>query len=115
MPIRLKKITEVEMAGEKLPIKINGCKAIVWMDNGSPISKFTFGELQKTLGATGIHLQEVTPKDQKFRDCGNNPKNLLGTMKVELVSNGLETSGSIKVIGGNRPSIIGRDLMDEQI
>ena len=65
MPIRSKKITEVKMAGEKLPIKINGCKAIVWMDNGPPISKFLIWELQKTLGATGIQLQEVTPKDKK--------------------------------------------------
>ena len=32
-------------------------------------------------------------------------------MKVELASNGWSTSAVIKVIGGARPSIIGRDLM----
>ena len=32
-------------------------------------------------------------------------------MKVELASNGWSTSAKIKVNGGARPSIIGRDLM----
>ena len=38
---------------------------------------------------------------------------LTSTMKVNLASNGWATSASIKVIGENPPSIIGRDLMAE--
>ena len=32
-------------------------------------------------------------------------------MTVQLISNGWKTVANIKVIGGNRPSIINRDLM----
>ena len=59
----------------------------------------------------GTKLQEVEPKDQEFCDYGNNPIHFLGTLRVELVSNGWVTSAPIKIIGGTRPSIIGRDLM----
>ena len=83
----------------------------MWIDSGSPVSIFTINELRKTLGAAGIKLQEVTPRDQEFRDKWNNPINLLGTIKLELASNGWSISAVIKVIGGARPSIIGRDLM----
>ena len=90
---------------------INGHKTSVWIASVSPVSFFTINELRKTLGAAGIKLQEVTPKDHEFRDYGNNPINLLGTMKVELASNGWSTPAVIKVIGGACPSIIGSDLM----
>ena len=40
----------------------------------------------RSLGAAGIKLQEVEPKNQEFRDYGKNPIHLLGTMRVELVS-----------------------------
>ena len=113
MAIRSKKNAELKVVGAKLSIKINGRKTTVWIDSGSLISLFTIGELRKTLGAAGINLQEVGSKDHEFRDYGNNPNHLPETMKVELVSNVWATSASIKVIGGNRPSIIGSDLMSE--
>ena len=109
--VMAKNQTDLQLAEVKLPITINGRKTSVWIDSGSPISISTIHELQRTLGAAGIRLQEVYPPDQEFRDYGNNPINFLGTMKVELESNGWSTSAVIKVIGGARPSIIGRDLM----
>ena len=83
----------------------------MWIDSGSPISIFTINELRRTLGAAGIRFQEVKTQDQELRDYGNNPVKLLGTMKVELASNGWSTLAVIKVIGGARPSIIVRHLM----
>ena len=56
-------------------------------------------------------LKAPAPEDDEFRDYGNNPLRLLGTMNVSLETNGWVTEAKIKVIGGNRPSIIGRDLM----
>ena len=38
---------------------------------------------------------------------------MIGTMAVTLESNGWKINARIKVIGGNRPSIIGRDLMPQ--
>ena len=70
----------------------------MWIDSGSPISFFTFGELRRTIG---------------FRDYGNNPLKMIETMAVTLESNGRKINARIKVIGGNRPSIIGRDLMPD--
>ena len=113
MAVRAKKNAEFCVAGAKHPIKINGQKTSVWIDSGLPITNFTIGELRKTIGAAGIKLQEVDPKDQELRDYGSNPIRLLGTMRVELVSNGWVTSASIRVIGVTRPSIIGRDLIAE--
>ena len=34
-------------------------------------------------------------------------------MSVQLESNGWNTADRMRVIGGNRPSIIGRDLIDK--
>ena len=70
----------------------------MWIDSGSPISILTIGSLCKRLDATGINLEEVTPVVQDFRDYQNNSTHLLGTMKLELVSNGWETSGFNNVI-----------------
>ena len=69
--------------------------------------------LRKTLGAAGVNICELTLEDQEFRNYGSNPLNLLGTAKINLASNGWATSAFIKVIRGNRPSIIGRHLMAE--
>ena len=107
MSIRSKNRTELEVAGAKLPIAINGKTTSVWIDSRSPISIFTIGELRKTLGTKGVHLKELAPEDQDFRDYGNNPLSLLGTKQVQLTSNGWKTIATIKVIGGHRPSIIG--------
>ena len=60
-----------------------------------------------------MRLQQLDPKDDQFRDYGNNPLKFLGKMVVTLQSNGWTTNATIKVIGGCRPSIIGRDLMPE--
>ena len=38
---------------------------------------------------------------------------MIGTMAVTIQSNGWKIHARIKVIGGNRPSIIGRDLMPQ--
>ena len=56
-------------------------------------------------------MKAPAPEDKKFRDYGNNPLRLLGTMDVLLETNGWVTSANIRVIGGTRPSIIGRDLI----
>ena len=115
MAVRTINHTELRVAEAKLPIMINGQKTSVWIDSGSPISIFTINELRRTLGAAGIKLQEVKAHDQEFRDYGNNPINLLGTMKVELASIGWSTSAVLKIIGGARPSITGRDLMSHLV
>ena len=54
---------------------------------------------------------ELIPEDDEFRDYVNNPLRLLGTMNLLLETSRWATEARIKVIGGNRPSIIGRDLM----
>ena len=56
-------------------------------------------------------MQENELKDQEFRDNRNNPMKLLGTTRVELASNGWSTTAVMKVIGGARSNIIGRDFM----
>ena len=111
-----------------MPIAINGKRTSVWLDSGSPISIFTIGELRKTLGTNGVHLKELAPgfsglwqqsaefignEDQVFRDYGNKPLSLLETMQVQLRSNGWETIATIKMIRGNRPSIIDQNLVPE--
>ena len=67
--------------------------------------------MKRTLGSAGVKLNELIPEDDDLRDYGNNPIRLLGTMNVLFETNGLATEARFKVIGGNRPSIIGRDLM----
>ena len=111
MAIKSRKETEVKVAGARLPIKINGRQTNVWIDSGSPISILTVGELKRTLGTAGVNLNELIPEDDELKDYGNNPLRLLGTMNGLLETNGWATEARIKVIGGNRPSIIGRDLM----
>ena len=111
MSIRSKNRTELKVAGAKLPPAINGKKTSVWIDCGSPKLIFTIGELRRTLGTNGVHLKELAQVYQEFRYYGNIPLSLLGTMQVQLTSNGWETIATSKVIGGNRPSIIDRDLL----
>ena len=88
----------------------------MWIDSGSTLSIFTIGELRRTLGASGIKLDALSNEDNSFRDYGNNGWSepwMVGTMAVTLESNVWKISARIKVIGGNRPSIIGRDLMPQ--
>ena len=113
MAVRHKKFTELKVAGAQLPIRLNGKASRVWIDSGSPISIFTIGELRRTLGASRLKLDALSEDDTAFRDCGNNPLKLIGTMSVILESNGWKVDAKIKVIGRNRPSIIGRDLMPQ--
>ena len=113
MAIKHKRVTELKVAGAQLPIKVNGKPTRVWIDSGSPISIFTIGELRKTLGTSGVKLDNLTEEDNAFRDYGNNPLQMIGTMAVTIQSNGWKIHARIKVIGGNRPSIIGRDLMSQ--
>ena len=56
-------------------------------------------------------MKPLDPKDDQFRDYGNNPLKFLKKMQVTLHSNGWTSSADINVIGGCRPSTIGRDLM----
>ena len=58
-------------------------------------------------------MDNLTEEDNAFRDYGNNPLQMIGTMAVTIQSNGWKIHARIKVIGGNRPSIIGRDLMPQ--
>ena len=113
MAIKHKRVTELKVAGAQLPIKVNGKPTRVWIDSGSPISIFTIGELRKTLGTSGVKLDNLTEEDNAFRDYGNNPLQMIGKMAVTIQSNGWKIHARIKVIGGNRPSIIGRDLMPQ--
>ena len=113
MAIKLKRFTELKVAGAQLPIKVNGKSTRVWIDSRSLISIFTIGELRITLGASGIKLDTLSEEDNAFRDYGNNPLQMIRTMAVTIQSNGWKTNARIKVIGGNRLSIIGRDLMPQ--
>ena len=108
-----KRSTELKIAGAQLPNKINGKSTRVWIDSGSPISIFTIGELRRTLGASGIKLDTLSEEDNAFRDYRNHPLQMIRAMAVTLESNGWKINARIKVIGGNRPSIIGRDLMPQ--
>ena len=69
--------------------------------------------LQKILGTSGEKLDDLTEQDNAFRDYGNNPLQMLGKMAVTIQPKGWKIHARIKVIGGNRPSIIGRDLMPQ--
>ena len=111
MSIRRKEEDELRVAGAKLALKINGKATQAWIDSCSPISIFTIGELKRTLGACIVQLKPLDPKDDQFRDYGNNSLRFLGKMQVTLYSNRWTTSAAINVIGGCRPSINGRDLM----
>ena len=111
MAIKSRRETEIKVAGARLPIRVNGKQTNVWIDSGSPTAIFTIGKLKRTLGTAGVNVKAPAPEDDEFRDYGNNPLRLLGTMDVLLETNGWVTNANIRVIGGSRPSIIGRDLM----
>ena len=111
MAIKPWKETELKVAGARLPIKVNGKQTNGWIDGGSPISIFTIGELKRTLGTTGVNVKAPAPEDNELRDYGNITLRLLGTMDVFLETHGWVTNANIRVIGGSRPSIIGRDVM----
>ena len=66
---------------------------------------------KRTLGTAGVSVKAPAPEDDEFRNYGNNPLRLLGTMDVLLETNGWVNYANIRVTGGSRPSIIGRDLM----
>ena len=111
MAIKSRRETELKVAGARLPIKVNGKQMNIWIDSGSRISIFTIGELKRPLGTAGVNVKAPAPEDDEFRDYGNTPLGLLGTMDVALETNGWVTNANIRVIRGSRPSIIGRDLM----
>ena len=111
MAIKSRREAELKVSGARLSIKINGKQTNVWIDSGSPISIFTVGELKRTLDTASVSVNAPAPKDDEFRDYGNNPLRLLRKMNVSLEINGWVTDANMKVIGGNTPSIIGRDLM----
>ena len=111
MAIRRKKETLLKVAGPKLKIYINGIPIKIWIDSGSPISILTIDDLKKTVGRTRINLKQDDMEDDAFRDYSNNRIKMLGRMEVELASNGWKTRAEVRVIGGTRPSIVGRDLM----
>ena len=81
MAIKSRRETELKVAGARLPININCKQTNVWIDSGSPISIFTVGELKRRLGTAGVNVKALEPEDDEFRDYGNNPLRLLGTMK----------------------------------
>ena len=99
MAIKSRRETELKVAGARLPIKINGRQTNVWINSGSPISIFTVGELKRTLGTVGVNVKAPAPEDDEFRDYGNNPLRLLGTMNVSMEMNEWVTNANIKVIG----------------
>ena len=113
MAVKHEIFTELKVAGAQLPIRINGKASRVWIDSGSPISIFTIGELRRALGASGLKLDALSNEDNAFWDYGSNPLMLIGSTDVTLESSGWRINARIKVIGGNRPSIIGRDLMPQ--
>ena len=83
----------------------------IWIDSGSPISILTLEDLRRTVGRAGINLKQDSTDDDEFRDYSNNRIKMLGRMELELASNGWKTTAEVRVIGGTRPSIVGRDLM----
>ena len=111
MSIRGKK-EEIEnkVAVVRLPLRISVQTTTAWIISGSPTSIFTIGELRKTLGKEGVKLLPLGPNENQFCDYKNNPLKFMGKMKATLTSNGWSAETYIKVIGGFRPSIIGRDL-----
>ena len=111
MAIRRTRETLLKVAGSKLKISSKGHTVNIWIDSGSPISILTVDDLKKTLGRTGINLKLKNTEDDIFPVCSNNQYILLGKMDVEFASNSWKTTAEIRVIGGNRPSIVGRDLM----
>ena len=111
MAIRRKKETPLKIAGSKLKIYINGHPMNIWIDSGSPISILTLDDLRKTVGRAGINLKQDDIEDDDFRDYSNNRIKMLGRMELELASNGWKTKAEVRVIGGTRPSNVGRDLM----
>ena len=113
MAVKHKRFTELKNAGAQLPIRISRIASRVRIDSGSPISIFTIGELRRTLGVSELKLDAISNEDIAFRDYGNSPLELIRTMTITLESNGWRLNARIKVIGGNRPSIIERDLMPQ--
>ena len=78
----------------------------IWIDSRLPISLLTLDDLKKTERRAGINL-----KQDDIEDAGNNRIKMLGRMELELASNGWKTKAEVRVIGGTRPSIVGRNLM----
>ena len=111
MAIRRKKETLLKVAGPKLKIYINGHPMNVWIDSGSPISILTLDDLRRKVGRAGNNLKQDDAEDDEFRDYSNNRIKMLGRMELELASNGWKTKAEVRVIGGTRSSIVGRDLM----
>ena len=70
MATKHKRVTELKVAGAQLPNKVKGKFIRVWIDSGSPISIFTIGELRKTLGSSGVKLDDLTEEDNAFWDYG---------------------------------------------
>ena len=111
MAISRKKETLLKVAGPKLEIYLNGHPMNIWIDSGSPISMLTLDDLKKTVGRAGINLKQDDIEDDEFRDYSNNRIKMLERMELELASNGRKTKAEVRVFGGTRPSIVGRDLM----
>ena len=111
MAIRRKKETLWKVARPKLKIYLNGYPMNIWIDSGLPISILTLDDLRKTVGRAGINLKQDDIEEDEFRDYSNNRIKMLGRMELELASNGWKTKAEVRVIGGTRPSIGGRDLM----
>ena len=111
MAIKRKKETLLKIAGPKLKIYINGHPMNIWIDSGLPISILTLDDLKKTVGRTGINLKEDDMEYDEFQDYSNNRIKILGRKEVELASNGWKTREEVRVIGGTRPAIVGRDMM----
>ena len=111
MAIRRKKETLLKVTGPKLKIYINGHPMNIWIDSRSPIFILTLDDLKKTVGRAGINLKQDDIEDDEFRDYSNNRIKMLGRMGLELASNGWKTKAEVRVLGGTRPSIVGRDMM----
>ena len=111
MAIRRKKETLLKVGGPKLKIYINEHPMNIWIDSGSPISILTLDDLKKRVGRAGINLKQDDIEDDEFRDYSSNRIKILGRIELELASNGWKTEAEVRVIGGTRPSIVGRDLM----
>ena len=69
---------ELKIAGAKLALRINDHATQAWIDSGLPISIFTIRELKSTSGTCNVRLQQLDPKDDQFRDYGNNPLKFSG-------------------------------------
>ena len=73
---------------------------------------FQHWRVKEQSGDTNCQFGEYDTGGNEFRDYEKNWVKITGVMNVRLELNGWRTAARTRVVGNNRPSIIGRDLME---